>query len=144
MDAIGFLYVSLGSSTIELHDISKCYTSSNHPVVQLPEELSILVDNPGRGEHEQPLIGEYYKEATPLCHLIQSGNCPPTFNYTYESLFFETRVSFDEGRQIEEAEDHNEEFKKFARKNENQQMFRHGRLRNGGQNIHEIRIDTYK
>jgi hypothetical protein len=31
-------------------------------MVQLVEELSNLVDNPGRGENEQPLIKEYYKE----------------------------------------------------------------------------------
>jgi hypothetical protein len=52
------------------------YVSSNHPMVQLLEELSTLVDNPGRGENGQPLISEYYKEVTPLGHLIQSGNCP--------------------------------------------------------------------
>jgi hypothetical protein len=86
--------------------------SSNHPVVQLLEELSILDDNPGRGRNKQPLIGEYYKEITPLCCLIQSGNCPPAFNYTYESLFNKVRIFFDEGRQIKEAEDH-EEFKKI-------------------------------
>jgi hypothetical protein len=61
--------------------------------------LSALVDNPGRGENEQPLNSEYYKEATTLGHLTQSGNCPLAFNYTYESLFYEARVSFDEGRQ---------------------------------------------
>jgi hypothetical protein len=77
----------------------------------LLEELSILVDNPGRGGNEQPLIREYYKEVTPLGHLIQTGNCPPAFNYTYESLFCKARVAFDEGRQIQVAEDHNEEFK---------------------------------
>jgi hypothetical protein len=32
--------------------------------------------------------------------------------YTYESLFYEATVSFVEGRQIKEAEDHNEELKK--------------------------------
>jgi hypothetical protein len=47
---------------------------------QLLEELSILVDKPGRGENEQPLFSEYYKEVTPLGHLIQSGNCPLAFN----------------------------------------------------------------
>jgi hypothetical protein len=30
--------------------MSRRYTSSNHPMVQLLEELSTLVDNPGRGE----------------------------------------------------------------------------------------------
>jgi hypothetical protein len=30
--------------------------SSNHPVVQLLEELSLLVDNPGKKENEQPFI----------------------------------------------------------------------------------------
>jgi hypothetical protein len=45
---------------------------------------------------------------------------------------YEARVSFDERRQIKEAEDHNEEFKKiFLENNENQQMFRHGRLKTG-------------
>jgi hypothetical protein len=67
-------------------------------MVQLLEKLSVLVDNPGREENEQPLISEYYKEVTSLGHLIQSGNCPLAFSYTYESLFYETRVSFDERR----------------------------------------------
>jgi hypothetical protein len=40
--------------------VSRCYTSSNHPMVLLLEELSILVNNPGRGENE-PLISEYYE-----------------------------------------------------------------------------------
>jgi hypothetical protein len=84
--------------------------SSNHPVVQLLEKLSNLVNNPGRGGKEQPLINEYYNEVTSLDHLIQSGYCPLAFNYTYESLFYEARVSLDEGRQIKEAKDHNEEF----------------------------------
>jgi hypothetical protein len=66
-------------------------------MIQLLEELSALVDNPGRWENAQPLISEYYKEVTPLVHLIQSGNCPPAFDYTYESLFYEARVSFNEG-----------------------------------------------
>jgi hypothetical protein len=61
--------------------MSRCYASSNHPIVQLLEESSTLVDNPGRGGNEQPLISEYYKEVTPLGHLIQ---CPPAFSYTYE------------------------------------------------------------
>jgi hypothetical protein len=67
--------------------VSRCYTLSSHPVVQLLEELSILVDNLGRGENEQPLISKYYKVVTPLSHLIQSGNYHLAFNYTYESLF---------------------------------------------------------
>jgi hypothetical protein len=66
--------------------MSRCYTSSNHPMVHLLEELSTLVDNPGRGGNEQPLIREYYKEIRFLGHLIQSGSRPPTLNYTYESL----------------------------------------------------------
>jgi hypothetical protein len=66
-----------------------------------------------RGGKEQPLISEYYKEVTPLGHLIQSGNCPPAFNYKYESLFYEARSYFDEERQIKEAKDLNEEFKKI-------------------------------
>jgi hypothetical protein len=93
--------------------VSRCYTSSSHPIAQLLEELSTLVDNPGRGENDQPLISEYYKEVTTLCHLIQPGNCPPAFNYTYKSIFYEARLSFDERRQIKEAEDHNEEFIKI-------------------------------
>jgi hypothetical protein len=52
-------------------------------VVQLLEELSASVDNPRRGENEHPLISEYYKEVTPLGHLIQSGSCTPAFDYTY-------------------------------------------------------------
>jgi hypothetical protein len=63
-------------------------------MVQLLEALLTLVGNPGRVENQQPLFREYYKEITPLGHLIQSGNCPLGFNYTYEA-----RVSFDEGTQ---------------------------------------------
>jgi hypothetical protein len=48
--------------------MSRCHTSSNHPMVQLLERLSTLVDNPVRGGKEQPLISEYYKEAIPLGH----------------------------------------------------------------------------
>jgi hypothetical protein len=60
--------------------VSRCYTSSNHPMIQLLEELPALVDNPGRGENAQPLINEYYKE------LIQSGNCPrPSITHTKAS-----------------------------------------------------------
>jgi predicted esterase len=84
------------------------------------EELSILVDNPGRGESEQSLISEYYKEVTPLCHFIQSGNCPLVFNYTYESLFCESRVSFDKERQIKETEDLDEDLEETVQKNYNQ------------------------
>jgi hypothetical protein len=40
---------------------------------------------------------------TPLGHLSQSGNCLLAFN-------------FDEGRQIKDAGDHNEEFKKIFMK----------------------------
>jgi hypothetical protein len=110
--------------------------------VQLLEELSTLVDSVGRTENEQPLISAYYKEITPLGHLIQSGNCPLAFNYTYESLFFEARASFDARRQIMEAEDHNEELKR-TRKNENQYMFHHERLKNGQQTIRRIYIDVH-
>jgi hypothetical protein len=39
----------------------------------------------------------------------------PSFNYTNEGLFYEARISFDEGKQIKEAEDHNKEFKKKIR-----------------------------
>jgi hypothetical protein len=67
--------------------VSRCYTSNNHPMVQLLEE----VDNPGRGENEQPLISEYYNAVTPLRHLIQSGDSPPALNYTFESTFYEAR-----------------------------------------------------
>jgi hypothetical protein len=78
MDVIGFLFVSLGSSTAQLDD----------------------------------------SLGTPPLSLIQSGNCPLAFNYTYESMFYEARVSFEEGIQIKEAENHNEEFKKiFVEKN---------------------------
>jgi hypothetical protein len=55
-------------------------------MVQLLEELSTLVINPDRGENEQPLISEYYKEVIPLSHLIQAENCPPAYNYIYETL----------------------------------------------------------
>jgi hypothetical protein len=77
--------------------VPTCYKSSNQQMVQLLADLSILVDIPGRGENEQPLISKYYKEVTPLGHLIQSGNCPTAFDYTYESLFYEAGVFFDEG-----------------------------------------------
>ena len=83
------------------------------PMIQLLEELSALLDNPGRGENELPVTSEYYKEVSPLGHLIQSGNCSQAYDYTYESLFYEARVSFDEGRQIKQAEDHNKEFYKI-------------------------------
>jgi hypothetical protein len=89
---------------------------SNHPMVQLLEELSVLVNNPGTGGNEQPLIIEYYKEVNSLVHLVQSGNCPLAFSYTNESLFYEARISIDERRQIREAEDHNEEFTKSSMK----------------------------
>jgi hypothetical protein len=42
------------------------------------------------------LISKYYIEVTPLGHLIQSGNCPPAFDYTHGSLFYEARIPFDE------------------------------------------------
>jgi hypothetical protein len=53
---------------------------------------------------------------TPLGHLIQSERCPLAFNYTYESLFYVARVSFYEGRQIKETEDHNEELRNVNEK----------------------------
>jgi hypothetical protein len=90
---------------LERNYVSRCHAASSHPTVQLLEELSTLVDNRGRGGKD--------KEVTPLGHLIQSANCPPAFNYIYESLFYEVRVSFDEGRQIKEPREHNEEFKKI-------------------------------
>jgi hypothetical protein len=93
--------------------VSRCCTSNNHPMIQLLEEVSTLIDKPGRKENEQPLISEYYKEVSPHCHSIQSGNSHLAINYTYESIFYVARVSFDEGRQIKEAEDHNEELKKI-------------------------------
>jgi hypothetical protein len=54
-------------------------------MVQLPEELSVLVYNPGRGENEKSLISEYYNEERALGHVIQSGNCLLVFIYTYET-----------------------------------------------------------
>jgi hypothetical protein len=45
---------------------------------------------------------------------LQKGNPSRSFNLIRElspGPFYEARVSFDEGRQIKEAEDHNEEFK---------------------------------
>jgi hypothetical protein len=110
-------------------------------MVQLLEELSILADNPGRGENEQPLISEHYKEVTPLRHLIQSGNCALAFNYTYKSLFYEVRVSFDERRLIREAKVHNEQFKKLFHEKREPLMFHHGQLKNGEQTI---RIDSHR
>jgi hypothetical protein len=32
------------------NNVSRCHTSSNHPMVQLLEELSVLDENPGRGK----------------------------------------------------------------------------------------------
>jgi hypothetical protein len=64
-----------------------------------------------RGENEQPLVSEYYKEVTLLSHLIQSGSYPLAFNYNYKSIFYEAMVSFDGGRQIREAEDKNDNLK---------------------------------
>jgi hypothetical protein len=49
--------------------MSRFHMLRNHSLVQLLEELSILVDNPGRGGKGQALINEYYKEVTPLGHL---------------------------------------------------------------------------
>jgi hypothetical protein len=71
--------------------LSSCYTSSN----QLLEELSSVVDNPGRG-------GKF--------------NCPPGFNYTYESLFYDASVSFYEGRKTKEAKITTWNSKHLARK----------------------------
>jgi hypothetical protein len=41
-------------------------------MVQLLEELSILGDNPGRGENEPPVISEY-KHVSPWTDTIISG-----------------------------------------------------------------------
>jgi hypothetical protein len=117
----------------ERNYVARCYTSSNNPMVQLVEELSTLVHNPGRGENEQPLISEFYKEVTPFGHLIQSGNCPLAFSYTYKSLFCEAMVSFDKERQRKQRIT-TRNLKRYS-KNENQQMFRHEWLKNGGQTI---------
>jgi hypothetical protein len=46
-----------------------CYTSSNHPMVQLLEELSTLVDNHGRGG-----------KITTDQRILQRGNSSPSFN----------------------------------------------------------------
>jgi hypothetical protein len=63
------------------------------------------------------LISECYKEVTPFGHLIQSGNCSLVFSYTYESLFYEARVSFDVGRQIRKGSKGPKRFKnKFREK----------------------------
>jgi hypothetical protein len=59
------------------------------------------------------VISEYYKEVTSLGHLIQSGDCPLAFNYMHESLFYKTRVSFDDGRPIKEADVHNKGLKEI-------------------------------
>jgi hypothetical protein len=48
-------------------------------MIKLLEELPILVAYTVRAEYEPPPISEYYKEVTPLRHLIQSGNCPLAF-----------------------------------------------------------------
>jgi hypothetical protein len=100
--------------------------------------------NPGRGENEQPPISDYYKEVTTLCHLIQSGNFPLAFNYTYESLFYEARASVNEGRQINEAENHNEELKKIQVKMRTSKYFAMDGSKNGEQTIRRIRIDKRK
>jgi hypothetical protein len=59
------------------------------------------------------IVQVYYKLVTPLALLIQSRYYMLGFGYTYESLFKDTRVSFDEGKQIKGAEDHNGEFRKI-------------------------------
>jgi hypothetical protein len=81
-------------------------------MIQLLEELSILVYNPGRGENEQLLISEYYKDVTLLSRLIQSGNSPLAFNYPYKSLFYKAK----EGRQIKETRGSQGIKKKFSTK----------------------------
>jgi hypothetical protein len=43
------------------------------------------------------------------------GTVPPTFNYTYESLFYEARVSFDEGRQTKEQRGIQKDFSRKMR-----------------------------
>jgi hypothetical protein len=101
--------------------VSSCYMLSNHPMVQLLEELSTLVDNPGRGGNEQPLISEYYKEVTPLGRLIQPENCLPPFNYTYESLFYKAKNIFRLGKTNKGSKGSQRGIQKdYTRKNENQ------------------------
>jgi hypothetical protein len=68
-----------------------CQAITNGPVA------GRIVKNQCRAENEQSLANEYYKNLTPLGHLIQPGNCHLCFNYTYKSLSYEASVSFDEG-----------------------------------------------
>jgi hypothetical protein len=84
---------------------------------------------------------EYYKEVNPLGH----WDCNPAFNYTYESLFYEARVIFRCAKTNKGSRRLQRGIQKdFARKNDNQQMFRHGRLKNGGRTIRRILIDRHK
>jgi hypothetical protein len=48
-----------GFKQLGRNSVSRCYTSSNHPMIQPLEELLALVDNVGRGENAQPLTSEY-------------------------------------------------------------------------------------
>jgi hypothetical protein len=56
------------------------------------------------------VISEYDKGVSPLGHLIPSGNCLLGFNYAYESLFYKSRVYFDERRQLRKQRIINGEF----------------------------------
>jgi hypothetical protein len=67
---------------------------------------------------------------TPPRLLIRSGKCLLGFNCKQGRLFHEARVFFDKGRQIKEAENYLDEFKK-AIKNESEQMFHYGQLKSG-------------
>jgi hypothetical protein len=80
--------------------VSRCYLSSDHPMFQLLEKLSVLFNNTGSRENKQPLLSEYYKEVSSLGHLIQSENFPHAFNYAYESICYKARLSFHEGRPV--------------------------------------------
>jgi hypothetical protein len=107
---------------------------------QLLEELPTTVNIHVRVENEPPPISENYREVTPLSHLIKSRNCPLCIDCTYENLFYQARASFTKERLIKVAHDRMEKFKK----NENQQMYFHGQLKNGKQTIQGVCINRYK
>jgi hypothetical protein len=92
--------------------VSRCYTSSNHPMVQLLGELAILVDNPGRGENEQPWsVNITKRELLSVFNPIRELS-PSLQLHIWMPLLWDQDI-FWWGRQIKEAGDHNEELQKI-------------------------------
>jgi hypothetical protein len=88
-----------------------------------PEKKNILgVVTAGRhivvkadSSHNRVLIMDnFYPRPVSINSSIMQVDVPTGLNERHQtSLFYEARVSFDEGRQRKEAEDHNEDFKKI-------------------------------